>query len=106
MLISYYDKIPMLRDVSSGDLGLGVLSMTSYNGLRVTADSSYLSDIPPNPIIKTESPVARILFDGGNAIGVELTSGTQCWLLPTQSSKITQTTSTNTESQTLLRGKL
>ncbi|PKK48999.1 hypothetical protein CI102_6023 [Trichoderma harzianum] len=41
------------------------------------ADSSYLSDIPPNLIIKTESPVARILFDGKKAIGVELTSGKQ-----------------------------
>ncbi|KAM6481429.1 GMC oxidoreductase [Trichoderma sp. SZMC 28011] len=69
--------IPMLRDVSSGDLGLGVLSMTSYNGLRVTANSAYLSHVPPNLIIKTESPVARILFDGKKAIGVELTSGTQ-----------------------------
>lgn len=95
----------MLRDVSSGDLGLGVLSMTSYNGLRVTANSAYLSHVPPNLIIKTESPVARILFDGKKAIGVELTSGTQCWLLPTQSSKMPQITSTNTESQTLLLEK-
>lgn len=68
----------MLRDVSSGDLGLGVLSMTSYDGLRVTADSAYLSDVPPNLAIKTDSPMARILFDGKKAIGVELTSGTQC----------------------------
>ncbi|KAJ4865103.1 GMC oxidoreductase domain-containing protein [Trichoderma breve] len=69
--------VPMLRDVSSGDLGLGVRSVTSYNGLRVTADSAYLFDIPPNLIIRTESPVARNLFDGKKAIGVELTSGTQ-----------------------------
>ncbi|KAL7916227.1 GMC oxidoreductase [Trichoderma velutinum] len=69
--------LPMLRDLSSGDLGLGTLSMTSYNGLRVTADSAYLSDVPPNLTIKTESPVARILFDGKKAIGVELIGGTQ-----------------------------
>lgn len=95
----------MLRDASPGDLGLGVLSMTSYDGLRVTADSAYLSDGPPNLAIKTDSPVARILFDGKKAIGVELTSGTQCWLLRTQSYKIPQITSTNTELQTLLLEK-
>ncbi|KAL7804509.1 hypothetical protein V8C43DRAFT_300588 [Trichoderma afarasin] len=64
-------------NTDSGDLGLGVLSMTSYDGLRVTADSAYLSDVPSNLIIRTESPVARNLFDGKKAIGVELTSGTQ-----------------------------
>ncbi|KAL6830108.1 hypothetical protein V8C40DRAFT_286082 [Trichoderma camerunense] len=62
----------MLRDVSSGDLGLGVLSMTSYDGLRVTADSAYLSDVPSNLIIRTESPVARnLLCYSGN--------DNQCW---------------------------
>ncbi|KAL7947742.1 GMC oxidoreductase [Trichoderma barbatum] len=69
---------PMVQDVSSGDLGLGgALSVTAYNGLRVTADSAYLSDVPPNLTIKTESPVARILFDGKTAKGVELVNGTK-----------------------------
>lgn len=95
----------MTQDISSGELGLGVLAMAAHNGLRVTADSAYLSDKPPNLTIKTESPVARILFSGKTAIGVELISGTQCWFTPLRPPRFFMATAANDESQILRLGK-
>jgi choline dehydrogenase-like flavoprotein len=60
---------------------MGVVASTTYKGLRTTAATAYLTDAPSNLSIKTGSIVARVLFDGKKAVGVELTDGTKCLLL-------------------------
>ncbi|KAJ5612027.1 GMC oxidoreductase [Penicillium lagena] len=68
---------PVLSSLYSGNLGMGVVASTTYKGLRTTAATAYLTDAPSNLSIKTGSIVARVLFDGKKAVGVELTDGTK-----------------------------
>lgn len=61
----------MNDDVNSGDpIGIGIgPPRTSKAGKRTTAYTAYLRDGPDNLTIKTNSAVARIVFDGSKAIG-------------------------------------
>lgn len=68
----------MIPDISHGALGLSVPPFAVYKGLRITAASAYLSDLPCNLVVKVESMVARIILDEGIAKGVELGSGQKC----------------------------
>jgi choline dehydrogenase-like flavoprotein len=63
-------------DANSGDpIGMGMGSVCIYNGKRLTTSSAYLSSPPPNITILPKSLVARILFKGKCATGVETASG-------------------------------
>ncbi|KIX09119.1 uncharacterized protein Z518_00197 [Rhinocladiella mackenziei CBS 650.93] len=73
---------PLNPDQNSGDLvGIGVLSVTSYQGRRTTSASAYLSNPPSNLEIWTDSKVTKVLMDDAHssgkpkAIGVLLADG-------------------------------
>jgi choline dehydrogenase-like flavoprotein len=51
---------------------------TTFQGLRITAASAYLKEKPVNLTIKTSSQVARVIFEGKKAVGVELADKTRC----------------------------
>ena len=51
---------------------------TTYRGLRITAASAYLQEKPVNLTVKTNSKVARVIFKGKKAVGVELCDKTRC----------------------------
>ncbi|KAF2036546.1 glucose-methanol-choline oxidoreductase [Setomelanomma holmii] len=64
------------RDVNSGDpIGVGFTPATAREGARVTAMTAYLGDVPANLKIRTGVQVARVLFDGKKAVGVESVDG-------------------------------
>ncbi|KAH8813360.1 hypothetical protein F5884DRAFT_335900 [Xylogone sp. PMI_703] len=56
---------------------MGVAPRTTYNSLRTTSASAYLSDVPSNLSIKVHSIVARVLFEGYKAVGVEVADETR-----------------------------
>lgn len=59
-------------DVNSGDpIGMGMGSVCIAKGIRETSASAYLSRPPPNLKILLNAQIARILFDGKRALGVE-----------------------------------
>jgi choline dehydrogenase-like flavoprotein len=63
------------RDVNSGDpIGMGMGTVCIYKGQRLTASSAYLSSPLPNLTVVPNSSVARILFKGKTAVGVETIS--------------------------------
>jgi choline dehydrogenase-like flavoprotein len=61
-----------------GAVGLGRIPMNSIGGQRVTTVDAYLpqGETPPNLATQAGSEVARIVFDGTRARGVELLDGT------------------------------
>ena len=68
--------LPLNLDHNSGDpIGLSVVANTAYRGVRSTAADA-LADAPSNLHIVTDSEVARVIFDGTRAIGVETVNGT------------------------------
>jgi choline dehydrogenase-like flavoprotein len=63
-------------DVNDGNpIGMGIGPACIFNGTRVTAASAYLQGLPNNLTVRTSSLVARVLFAGGVATGVELVTG-------------------------------
>ncbi|KAF2475007.1 alcohol oxidase [Lindgomyces ingoldianus] len=63
-------------DVNSGDpIGFGMASVCIADGVRATSASAYLSHPPPNLKILTNALVARLLFVGNRAAGVEIING-------------------------------
>ncbi|KAF1845989.1 GMC oxidoreductase [Cucurbitaria berberidis CBS 394.84] len=65
-------------DVNNGDpIGMGMGSVCIAKGIRATSSSAYLSRTPPNLRVLVNTPVARVLFDGKRAIGVESIDGQQ-----------------------------
>jgi choline dehydrogenase-like flavoprotein len=64
------------RDVNNGDpIGMGMGSVCIAKGIRATSASAYLSKPPSNLKILPNVPVARIVFDGKRAIGVQTVEG-------------------------------
>lgn len=62
------------QDVNSGEgFGLGVVPATMTKNYRATAATAFLSDVPSNLTIVTDSQATKILFDGMKAVG--LTAG-------------------------------
>ena len=60
-----------------GAVGAGRMPMNSSDGVRVTTAAGYLpADAPPNLVIRPDTQVADIIFDGTRAIGVQLLDGT------------------------------
>jgi choline dehydrogenase-like flavoprotein len=62
-------------DVNSGDpIGLGVLVNSAHKGVRSGAQDA-LTHPPANLHISTDTEVARVIFEGNRAIGVETLDG-------------------------------
>ncbi|MBS1676529.1 MAG: GMC family oxidoreductase [Actinobacteria bacterium] len=60
--------------------GVGWLRFTKRGRMRVSSATGYLhplAELPDNLSVRTDSPVARVLFDDGAAVGVELLDGTR-----------------------------
>lgn len=69
-LYQYHHKNP---DHNSGNpLGVSVCQVSAFNGQRTTASGAYLSTIPPNLTVRTDTIVRKILFQDIKAIGIEL----------------------------------
>ncbi|KAL9611724.1 MAG: hypothetical protein Q9167_003647 [Letrouitia subvulpina] len=67
------DKYPLNLDNNSGNpIGFAVCQVSANNGNRTTADISFLSNLPNNLTVMTNSAVERVLFEGKKAIGVEI----------------------------------
>ncbi|KAF2707170.1 GMC oxidoreductase [Pleomassaria siparia CBS 279.74] len=63
-------------DVNNGNpIGMGIGSVCIANGIRATSASAYLSQPPSNLKILPDAPIARILFEGKRAVGVETIDG-------------------------------
>jgi choline dehydrogenase-like flavoprotein len=56
-------------------IGMGMGSVCIANNMRGTSASAYLSHPPANLKIVVNAPVARVLFDGKRAVGVETIDG-------------------------------
>ncbi|RVX65791.1 hypothetical protein B0A52_10322 [Exophiala mesophila] len=55
---------PINPDQNSGEsIGVGTVSTTTYNGRRTTSATAYLTNVPSNLTIWTNSEVTRILLD-------------------------------------------
>ncbi|KAI4179969.1 MAG: hypothetical protein L6R41_007539, partial [Letrouitia leprolyta] len=68
-----YHYYPKNGDHNSGDpIGIGVCQLSTHNGNRVTASGAYLASTPPNLSIKTNTTVARLVFEGKRVIGVDI----------------------------------
>jgi choline dehydrogenase-like flavoprotein len=77
--VNNFDQAPLTPDVSSDKcIGFGMAPATAYQGLRITAASAYLREKPDNLTIKTNSQVARVIFEVKKAVGVELSDKTRC----------------------------
>jgi choline dehydrogenase-like flavoprotein len=77
--VNNLDQAPITPDISSDKcIGFGMAPATTYQGLRITAASAYLKEKPDNLTIKTNSQVARIIFEVKKAVGVELSDKTRC----------------------------
>lgn len=65
-------------DHNSGNLsGVGVSQVAAFEGLRVTASAAFLSNVPSNLTVMTQSAVERVLFEDRRAVGVDV-GGTTC----------------------------
>ncbi|KAF8859468.1 glucose-methanol-choline oxidoreductase [Acephala macrosclerotiorum] len=68
--------IPINKDLNSGNLlGLGMSPICAQDGLRTTSASAFLKTIPENLEIWTDTLVAKVLFEGKRAVGVQLLDG-------------------------------
>ena len=47
-------------------------AMTGYRGQRIPASSAYLSEVPPNLTIKTDTTVERVVFEADKAVGIDV----------------------------------
>jgi hypothetical protein len=56
-------------------LGMGIGSVSIYEGQRLTASIAYLSQPPSNLTISTDSTVAKVFFARQKATGVKTTDG-------------------------------
>ncbi|PSJ56467.1 GMC family oxidoreductase [Pseudaminobacter soli (ex Li et al. 2025)] len=71
--------IPRNPDFNGADqAGVGFYQSTTYRGRRWSSAQAFLRDAEkrPNVTVLTERKVARVLFEGRRATGVELTDGT------------------------------
>ena len=76
-------------DHNSGDpIGMSVCQISALNGRRTTASGAFLSAVPANLTIMTDTAVERILFDGKKAMGVDI-AGKKSRVLPFPLSTIT-----------------
>ena len=57
--------------------GVGLVPSNCNDGERVDAATAYLDRPRPGLSVRTDAPVARVLLDGGRAVGVELRDGTR-----------------------------
>ncbi|MCJ1357626.1 MAG: hypothetical protein MMC33_007622 [Icmadophila ericetorum] len=70
---AYASDLPKNLDVNSGNpVGIAVNAMTGYRGQRITASSAYLSEVPPNLTIKTDTTVERVVFEADKAVGIDV----------------------------------
>lgn len=70
--------LPLNADLNSGQpIGLGLGALTIKDALRVSSSSVYLKNVPANLKIVTNCQVARIIFEGSVAAGVEDIRGRQ-----------------------------
>ena len=68
----------MNPDVNSGNpIGISIAVCSTDNKFRTTSASAYLSEKPENLTVYTNSPVAKIKFDGKEAVGVQLRDGSE-----------------------------
>ncbi|KAI4179599.1 MAG: hypothetical protein LQ346_007161, partial [Caloplaca aetnensis] len=64
---------PRNYDHNSGNpLGIAVCQHSTHNGRRVTASGAFLSPLPENLHIMTNTAVRKVLFEGMRAVGVDL----------------------------------
>ncbi|KAH7093305.1 hypothetical protein FB567DRAFT_487608 [Paraphoma chrysanthemicola] len=64
------------RDLNDGDpIGVGFGPATAKDGIRVTARTAYLSERPENLKVVEGVSVARVVWEGKKAIGVESVGG-------------------------------
>jgi hypothetical protein len=64
------------HDVNNGDpIGMGMGSVCIAKGIRATSASAYLSRPPSNLRIVINAPVARVIFSGKRASGVQCIDG-------------------------------
>jgi choline dehydrogenase len=56
--------------------GAGLVPSNSVDGVRISAVRAYLGRERPNLVVRTDATVARIVVDGGRAVGVALLDGT------------------------------
>ena len=59
----------------AGPPGAGLVPSNVVEGVRVDAATAYLRGTRPDLIVRGDAPVARVLFDGDRARGVELVDG-------------------------------
>ncbi|KAF2100245.1 putative glucose dehydrogenase [Rhizodiscina lignyota] len=72
-LLDIFEKIgvEMNDDINSGNpIGMGVSPNSAFNGTRSTA-ADLLQNAPPNLVIKTDTPVTKVIFKDSTALGVE-----------------------------------
>ena len=54
---------------------MSVCQISALNGRRTTASGAFLSAIPTNLTVLTNTTVERVLFHDRNAVGVEIAGG-------------------------------
>lgn len=71
-----YKHQPKNLDINDGNpVGAAVQQNSMADGRRVTAQTAFLKDVPPNLSIKTDATVRKVLFEGKKAVGVEYAGG-------------------------------
>ena len=72
-----YEQHPKNLDVNSGNpLGISVCQIGAINGRRVTAASAYLSNVPSNLTILTDTPVEKLYLGGLKVEGIQVNGKT------------------------------
>jgi choline dehydrogenase-like flavoprotein len=56
-------------------MGISVVPLTAGDGQRFSSEKAFLQSRPQNLTIWTFSQVARILFNGKTAVGIETVEG-------------------------------
>lgn len=71
-------QYPRNLDLNSGTtIGVGISPNSYANGLRTTSATAHLANLPGNLAVWEYSPVNKLLFNGKQAVGVELRDGRQ-----------------------------
>jgi choline dehydrogenase len=60
---------------AGGPPGAGLVPSNSVDGVRICTAMAYLQEDRPNRTVRVDTPVARVLFDGDRARGIELLDG-------------------------------